>query len=201
MRKRNYIIIGILTLMALLAIGFIIILDGLRSMGNPNGYRAPDYPYFITTGPMTVKNITFPKGTKLTYEEQFLKEGRQEKMMNEEKLMDIELPKGKTILWGGIPVNMIRKFFNPEMKGYSVYADFSKLNDDQKTKFSDMWQSCEGDLGVLVTDPDDWSFNTKNIADISDCGMTYQRFFKEDAQQQMFLDSLLVEIKKFGMTK
>lgn len=32
MRKRNYIIIGILTLITLLAIGCIIILDGLSSM-------------------------------------------------------------------------------------------------------------------------------------------------------------------------
>jgi uncharacterized protein YfcZ (UPF0381/DUF406 family) len=61
-----------------------------------------------------------------------------------------------------------------------------------------MWQSCGGELGVLVKNTDDWTFNTKNIADISDCSVTYQRFFKEDVQQQRFLDKLVSEIKKNG---
>lgn len=95
----------------------------------------------------------------------------------------IELPKGKAIHWCGVPVYMIRKFFNSEMKGYSVYADFGKLSADKKTKFSEMWQSCGGDLGVLVKNTDDWTFDTKNIADISDCSVTYQRFFKENLKQ------------------
>ncbi|GAA5084559.1 hypothetical protein GCM10023210_04500 [Chryseobacterium ginsengisoli] len=196
MRKRNYIIIGILTLITLLVVGSIIVLDGLSSMGNPNGSRAPDYPYFITTKSLIVKNITIPKGTKLTYEEQFFREGRQDRILNEKKLTDIELPKGETINWGGVPVYMIRKFFNSEMKGYSVYADFGKLSDDKRSKFSEMWQSCGGELGVLVKNTEDWTFDAKNITDISDCSVTYQRFFKEDIQQQRFLDKLLSEIKK-----
>ncbi|MFP3591389.1 hypothetical protein [Chryseobacterium sp. SIMBA_038] len=196
MRKRNYIIIGVLSLIAILVIGGLIVLDGLSSMGNPNGSRAPDYPYFITTVPVTVKNIGVPKGTKLTYEEHFFKEGRQEKIMNEKKLTGIELPKGKTIDWGGVPVYMITKFSNPEMKGFTVNADFGQLSEYKKTKFSEMWQSCSGELGVLVNDADDWTFNPKNIADISDCSVAYQRFFKEDAEQQRFLDKLVSEIKK-----
>jgi uncharacterized protein YfcZ (UPF0381/DUF406 family) len=196
MRKRNYIILAILAFTALLAIGVIIILDGLRSMGNPNGSGVPDYPYFITTETVTVKNIELPKGTKLTYEEQFFREGQQDGVMNEKKLTDIELPKGKPVDWGGVPVSMIRKFFNSEMKGYSVYADFGKLSADKKTKFSEMWQSCGGEMGVLVKNTDDWSFDTKNIVDISSCSVTYQRFFKEDTEQQRFLDKLLGEIKK-----
>lgn len=177
------------------------ILDGLSSMGNPNGNSAPDYPYFITTEPVTVKKIVLPKGTKLTYEEQFFREGQQDKILNEKKLTDIELPKGKTIDWGGVPVYMISKFFNSEMKGYSLYADFGQLRDDKKSKFSEMWQSCGGELGVLVKNTDDWTFNTKNITDISDCSVTYQRFFKEDLHQQSFLDKLLNEIKKNGQNQ
>lgn len=198
MRKRNYIIIGVLALIALLVIGCIIVLDGLSSMGNPNGGRAPDYPYFITTESVTVKKIIVPKGSKLTYEEHFFREGQQDRIMNEKRLTGIKLPRGKTIDWGGVPVYMITKFFNPEMKGFSVYADFSKLSDDKKTKFSEMWQSCGGELGILVKNTDDWTFNTKNIGDISDCSVTYQRFFKEDVQQQRFLDKLVSEIKKNG---
>ena len=177
------------------------IFDGLSSMGNPNGNSAPDCPYFITTDPVTVKKIVLPKGTKLTYEEQFFREGRQDKIMNEKKLTDIELPKGKPINWGGIPVYMITKFFNSEMKGYSVYADFSQLGDNKKTKLSEMWQSCGGQLGILVKNTDDWAFDTKNIVDISDCSVIYQRYFKEDLEQQRFLDNLLNEIKKNGQNQ
>ena len=201
MSRKNYIIIGILALITLLAIGCIIVLDGLSNMGNPNGGRAPDYPFFITTGPVTVKKIMVPKGTKLTYEEQFFREGRQDKIMNEKKLTDIELPKGKPINWGGVPVYMITKFFNSEMKGYSVYADFSQLGDNKKTKLSEMWQSCGGQLGILVKNTDDWAFDTKNIVDISDCSVIYQRYFKEDLEQQRFLDNLLNEIKKNGQNQ
>lgn len=201
MKKRNYIIIVVLTFIALFVIGVFIVLDALSSMGNPNGSRAPDYPYFITTESVTVKKVVVPKGTKLTYEEHFFREGQQDKIMNENRLTGVELPKGKTIDWGGVPVSVITKFFNPEMKGFTVSADFGQLPDDKKTAFSEMWQSCGGDLGVLVTDPDNWTFDTKNIVDISDCSVIYQRFFKEDAEQQRFLDKLVSEIKKMGQNQ
>jgi len=64
-----------------------------------------------------------------------------------------------------------------------------------------MWQSCGGELDVLVKNTDDWTFETKNISDISDCSVTYQRFFKDDMQQQNFLDKLLKEIKKNGQNQ
>lgn len=196
MRKRNYIILAILAFTALLAIAVFVIRDGLMSMGNPNGSRAPYYPYFITKETVTVKNIELPKGTKLTYEEQFFREGQQDRIMTEKKLTDIEFPKEKPVDWGGVPVYIIRKFFNSEMGGYSVYADFGQLSADKTTKFSEMWQSCGGKMGILVKNTDDWSFDKKNIVDISSCSVTYQRFFREDTEQQRFLDKLLGEIKK-----
>ena len=64
-----------------------------------------------------------------------------------------------------------------------------------------MWQSCGGELDVLVKNTDDWTFETKNISDISDCSVTYQRLFKDDMQQQNFLDKLLKEIKKNGQNQ
>lgn len=165
-------------------------------MGNPTGGRGPDYPYFITTEPITVKKIVVPKGTKLTYEEQFFKKGQQNEPLNESKLTKIELPEGKPVNWAGVPVFMIIKFFNPEMQGYSVYADFNQLKADRKTKFSELWQSCNNDLGVLIENTEDWSFNAKNIRDISDCGVNFQRYFKENKEQQQFLDELYKELKK-----
>jgi hypothetical protein len=166
---------------------------------NPTGCNsAPDYPYFITTKPLLVKKVAVPKGTKLVYEEQFFKKGEQSKIMSEEKLTDIELPAAQPIMWGGVPVTAIRRFFNTEMRGYSVYADFERLTNDKKTGFSQLWQSCSSDLGVLVKNADDWSFNTQNIADIDDCSVTYQRYFKEDTAQQQFLNSLYSELVKVG---
>lgn len=165
-------------LITVLATGYLI-LDSVSYMGNPNGGKGPDYPYFITIGPTTVKKITVPKGTKLTYEEHFFKEGQQYKIMDEQKLKYLELPEGKTIDWGGVPIYMITKFSNPEMQGFSVYPDFAKSNNEKETKFSKLWQSGTGDLGVLIKNTDDWTFNTNNVTGISDCGFKNRRFLNE----------------------
>lgn len=196
MKRKNYIITGIFLVIALLMIGCLVLLDGLSGMGNPNGSAAPDYPYFITTKDLTIKKILLPKGTKLTYEEHFFREGQQSRIMSEEKLTDIKLPEGKTVVWGGVPVYMFKKFFNSEMQVYSVYADFSKLHNGQKNKFAEMWRSCGGEIGVFIKDTENWTFDQNNISDISDCSVTYQRFFKEDLQQQGFLDKLYNELEK-----
>mgnify|MGYP003452130272 FL=1 len=194
MKKKTYIIIGILTLIiALFTIGYFVLL-GLSGMGSPTGGRGPNYPYFITLEPTTIKNILVPKGTKLTYEEQFFKEGQQDKIMNEEKLTSIELPEGKTIDWGNVPVFMILKFFNSEMRGYTVYVYFNQLSNDKKTKFSELWQSSDNELGIDVKNIGDWSFNKQNITDVESCGVNNQRYFKEDKSQQQFLDSLMKEL-------
>ncbi|MCJ8498157.1 hypothetical protein MVI27_07780 [Chryseobacterium salipaludis] len=197
MKKKTYIIVGILTFIILLIIGgYLFLLSSLSGMGNPTGGRGPDYPYFITTEPTTVKKIIVPKGTILTYEEQFFKEGKQDKIMNENKLTDIQLPEGETIIWGGVPVNMIVKFFNTEMRGFTVYADFSQLTDDKKTKFSKLWESEDNQLSVDVKNIDDWSFNDTNITDVQSCGVNKQRYFQEDKSQQQFLDNLYNELTK-----
>lgn len=196
MKKKSYLIVGILIFVVVVIIGFFLFLSALSGMGNPTGGRGPDYPYFITTESTTVKKIVVPKGTKLSYEEQFLKEGQQNKLMNEKELIYIELPEGQTIDWGGVPVYMFVKFANTEMPGFSVYGDFDKLGDDKKTKFSELWQSCQSDLGVLVKNTNDWTFSPENITDIASCSVNYQRYFKDDRRQQHFLDSMYSELKK-----
>lgn len=195
MMKKKYVIIVFFVLVTLLVIGYNLFLNTLSGMGNPTGGRGPDYPYFITTEPVTLKKILLPKGTKLTYEEQFFKEGQQDKIMNEKELTDIRLPEGETIDWGGVPVYAITKFYNTQMSGYTVSADFSQLPEEKKTKFSELWQNCDGGLGVVVRDADDWNFNIKNITDIYSCSAGYQRYFKEDDKQQEFLDNLYSELR------
>ena len=159
-----------------------------------NGPPPTNYPYFEVTEPLVVKHLVVPKGSKLIYEEHFFKEGKQDKIMNEKNLKTIELPIGETIDWGGVPVTSISKYFNTKMHGYSVIADFNELSDSKKTKFSELWQSCNDELGIDVKNTDDWSFNTENISDIQSCSVSYQRYFKEDAKQQQFLDELYAEL-------
>jgi len=173
-------------------------LAGCIGSFNPNGSPPPDYPFFETTKPRIIKKISVPIGTKLIYDEHFLKKGKQDKIMSEETLHTIEFPEGKPINWAGVPVSTIVKFYNSEMCGYTVYAKFEQLDSNKETKFSKLWQTCSDDLGVTVKNADDWSFNTKNISDIESCSVIYQRYFKEDTNQQLFLDSLYGELIKIG---
>ena len=167
----------------------------LSSMGNPTGGRGPDYPYFVTTQPTIVKHLLVPKDTKLTYEEHLYKEGQQNKIMPEDKLTSINLPEGKTIDWNGVPVKYIVKFFNTEMRGFTLYADFSQQQENKKTKFSELWASETDELSVDVSDISDWSFNKSNITDVESCGVNKQRYFKDDKEQQNFLDNLYKELQ------
>ncbi|MCV9928685.1 hypothetical protein OIU83_13530 [Flavobacterium sp. LS1R49] len=178
--------------------GLLFLTGCIGNMNPTGGNSTPNYPYFITTEPLVVKKILVPAGTKLSYEESFFKKGKQDKMLSEEKLITLELPINQTIDWGGVPVTSINKFFNSEMHGFTVYANFDKLSNDKKTKFSDLWQSCSNDLGITVQNTDDWSFNTKNISDVESCSVLYQRYFKDNADQQNFLNNIYAELMKIG---
>jgi len=182
-----------------LSILFIAIAVASGCIGNMNptgGNSTPDYPYFVTKTQLIVKKVLVPAGTTLTYEESFFKKGEQDAIMDERKLTDIKLPEGKTILWGGVPINWISKYFNSEMRGFSVYADFEKLPNDKKSKFAELWQSCSSDIGVTVKNIEDWSFNKSNIADVESCSVNYQRYFKNDQHQQQFLNEMYAELMK-----
>ena len=169
---------------------------------NPTGGNSkPDYPYYITTQPMIVKKITVPIGTRLEYEEQYFKSGQQDSLLNEKKLISIYLPEDQSMNWAGVPIGYINKYFNSEMKGFSVYARFKQLPSNKQTRFSQLWQECNDDLGISVKNTDDWSFNLNNIADIDSCSVNYQRYFKDNSQQQHYLDRLYQEMQKAGTVK
>ena len=150
----------------------------------------PNYPYFITTQPLTIRNIAVPVGTKLTYEKMAFKKGMQSKPLSENKLTGLDFPPHAQVNWGSVPITSIQKFFNSEMKGYSVYADFAKLSINGQTSFSKLWQSCNDDLGITVKNTNDWSFNKNNIVDVQSCSVNYQRYFKDDPRQNKFLDEI-----------
>lgn len=173
-------------------------------VGNMNptgGNHRPDYPYYITTQPMIVKKIAIPIGTTLQYEEQHFKSGQQDSLLNEKKLIQISFPKDHSINWAGVPIGSINKYFNSEMKGFSVDGRFDQLPSNKQTRFSQLWQACDDDLGIRVKNTDDWSFNLNNIADIDSCSVNYQRYFKDNVQQQRYLDLLYQEMQKAGTVK
>lgn len=169
---------------------------------NPTGGNSrPDYPYYVTTQPIIVKKIPIPIGTKLEYEEQYFKSGQQNSLLNEKKLVAIYFPKDQSMNWAGVPIGTINKYFNSEMKGFSVYARFEQLPSNQQTRFSQLWQKCDDNLGISVRNIDDWTFNLNNIADIDSCSVNYQRYFKNNLQQQHYLDQLYQEMRKAGTIK
>jgi len=176
----------------------------LSCVGNMNptgGNSTPDYPFYITTEAMWVKKIRVPAGTKLLYEEQFMKNGQQDHIMREEKLTEITFPEGSTLDWGGVPISSIMQFFNTDMHGFSVYGAFDKLDPSKKTKFAELWESCSTDIGITVKNTDDWSFNPQNITDVESCSVNYQRYFKADTHQQKFLDEIYQELLQVGRSK
>lgn len=169
---------------------------------NPTGGNSrPDYPYYVTTQPIIVKKIPIPVGTKLEYEEQYFKSGQQNSLLNEKKLVAIYFPKDQSMNWAGVPIGTINKYFNSEMKGFSVYARFEQIPSNQQTRFSQLWQKCDDNLGISVRNTDDWTFNLNNIADIDSCSVNYQRYFKDSLQQQHYLDQLYQEMRKAGTIK
>ena len=175
---------------------FVALLTGCVGSMNPTGGNSrPDYPYFVTTKPLVVKKIPVPVGATLVYEESWFKKGKQDKMLSESKLTAINLPEGETILWGGVPVTRIAQFFNSEMRGFNVSADFSKLTKAQQNRFTEMWQSCDDNLGIAIKNRDDWSFNLDNIVDVQSCSVLYQRYFKNNKEQQRFLDEMHRELR------
>jgi hypothetical protein len=178
---------------------FVTLFMGCVGNMNPTGGNSrPNYPYFVTTKPLIVKKIAVPIGTTLVYKESFWKKGKQDKMLSESKLTAIRLPVGVTINWGGVPITSIVQFFNSEMRGFNLSADFHKLTKEQHNRFTDMWQSCDDNLGIAIKNRDDWSFNPDNIADVQSCSVLYQRYFKDNQEQQRFLDEMYVEMMKSG---
>jgi hypothetical protein len=197
MEKKIFIVLGVIVL---IAIGYFYFytkaLGSMFSVAN----KLDESPFFITTQPIIVKNISLPEGTKIIYEKQYFWEKyEQKKLLNEKDIFEISFK--EVIYWGGVPITKILQFYNPKMIGFSVYPDFDKLNKNKETQFSNLWLNCNSDyasnskLGITVKDINDWSFNKKNILDIEGVGPN-NRYFKEDKNQQKYLDELLSELMK-----
>ncbi|MDW5290716.1 hypothetical protein [Formosa sp. PL04] len=187
--KKIFIVLGIIVL---IAIGYFYCYVKASGSMYSVANKLDESPFYMTTQPIIVKNISLPIGTKIIYEKQYFWEKyEQKKLLDEKDIFEISFK--EVIYWGGVPISKILQFYNPKMIGFSVYPDFDKLN--KETQFSNLWQSCNSDLSINVKDINDWSFNKKNILDIEGCG-SYQRHFSEDIKQQRFLDNFYDELIK-----
>ncbi|MBE2895244.1 hypothetical protein [Spirabiliibacterium falconis] len=155
---------------------------------NPNGCQKPTYnPSYTTNAPMTVKGISLPIGSVIYYDQELSSPKVLSKPMAEKRIDYIKFPKGSDVRWAGVPIVMLDRFFNSEMRGFSVHPDWERFKQPRNT-FEKMWHKCADDLGILVKSLDDWSFNRNNIEDISSCSVVYQRGV--DARGELFLDAM-----------
>lgn len=176
-------------------------LDNINPAG---GSSSPNYPFYVTKAPMVVKHIAVPAGTKLVYEEAFMKEGEQQSAMHEDKLFQLQLPDDKPVMWGGMPTGMFMKYFNSQMRGMSVVPAYDSPIKAADTPFGQLWSQYCRELSVNLKDTSDWSFNVSNIRDIERCSANYrndQSCFKYNPEEQDFLDALLSALQKEGASK
>ena len=115
--KKIFIIIGVIIL---IAAGFVYAY--INAFASPRIIYKPDErPFFITTKPIIIKNISLPEGTKIIYKKQYFWEKFEQKKLPDEKdIISVDFKKGTTINWGGVPITSIVQFFNIEMKVYFV---------------------------------------------------------------------------------
>ena len=197
--KKIHIVFGTIVVITLVITAVFYVFAKSTSAMYSQGNVKSTTPYFITTEPIIAKNILLPIGTKISYKKNhFWEKNEQKSLLKEENITSISLKEGTTMLWGGVPITGIDRFFNPDMKGYTVSADFSKLHKDKETEFSNLWKSCNDELNITVANTGDWSFSKKNISDIESCGVNYQRYFKEKIRQQEFLDNFYHELLKIA---
>ncbi|MCW9710572.1 hypothetical protein L5B71_06830 [Avibacterium sp. 21-586] len=153
---------------------------------NPTGcQRDIFYPSYTTIQPMKVKGIDLPVGTIIQYDEERDTPKELAKPMKEKYIQSLIFPENSDVRWAGVKIASIERFFNRDMRGFSVNYKANSL-DKTKNAFEKLWKHCRDNLGILVYDLKDWSFNRSNIQDISSCSVIYQRGV--DARSEDFLD-------------
>jgi len=149
-------------------------------------------PYYMTTVSNQVRGIPIPPQTKLTYQSQhFRQKFEQTHALKEKNLSGITLPTDTAIIWGGMPVDMLIQIPNPEMKGLFIYPA-KGFKTESTNDFLRLWKSCESDLTITLKNPNDWSFNPKNM-EITGCGVVFQKRseYTEDSFRQDEADEFL----------
>ena len=102
-----------------------------------SNYPTPDYKYYIVKEPMVVKNLELPVGTRIVYFNTSLFGDRESsRPLREKNIYQIFFPDDNPLIWGGVSVTLIERFFNRDMKGFTVYPELgnSLQSDENKRK-------------------------------------------------------------------
>ena len=143
----------------------------LSSLSYSN-YPRPDYKYYIVKEPMVVKNLELPVGTRIVYfNTSLFGDGESSRPLREKNIYQIFSPDDKPLIWGGVPVSLIERFFNRSMKGFTVYPELgNSLESDEnkrklmgKNEFLKLWFMWSKNMDVNIKNENDWSFNPDNM--------------------------------------
>ncbi len=146
-------------------------LTGCIGCYNPNGCGRDASPYFYTTTTTHVRHLIVHSQSKLTYKLMDSKQiDQQHKALDERNLTEIELAPNTAMIWGGTAIN---------------------------NEFAQLWKSCDDRLDVLLKDPNDWSFNPKNM-EITGCGVNIQKRsqYNDHWPNQDKADAFLIKINQ-----
>ena len=150
----------------------IVLLFTVLSSFSYSNYPTPDYKYYIVKEPMVVKNLQLPVGTRIVYfDKSLFGDSESSKPLSEKKIYQIFFPDDKPLIWGGMPVALIERFFNRDMKGFTVYPELGNLFEKEKIKskliekseFIKLWFMWAENIDVNIKDEKDWSFNPDNM--------------------------------------
>ena len=150
----------------------IVLLFTVLSPFSYSNYPTPDYKYYIVKEPMVVKNLELPVGTRIVYfNTSLFGDGESSRPLREKNIYQIFSPDDKPLIWGGVPVSLIERFFNRSMKGFTVYPELgNSLESDEnkrklmgKNEFLKLWFMWSKNMDVNIKNENDWSFNPDNM--------------------------------------
>lgn len=159
-----------------------------------SNYPTPDYKYYVVKEPMVVKNLQLPVGTRIYYfNTSLFGDSESSRPLKEKNIYQIFFPDDKPLIWGGVPVSLIERFFNRDMKGFTVYPelgnsferDKNKSKLMEKSEFLKLWFMWTETMHVDIKNENDWSFNPDNMvlggkADISYIDFDNWKYFQTD---------------------
>ncbi|WP_338946338.1 hypothetical protein KST17_00440 [Fusobacterium canifelinum] len=169
-----------------------------------SNYPTPDYKYYIVKEPMVVKNLELPVGARIVYfDTSLFGDSESSRPLKEKNIYQIFFPDDKPLIWGGVPVSLIERFFNRDMKGFTVYPELgNSLESDknksklmEKSEFLKLWFMWAKNMHVDIKDEKDWSFNPDNMvlggkADTRDIDYGNLKYFQDENSMEEHLRKL-----------
>ena len=153
-------------------LSLIVLLFVMLSTFGYSNYPTPDYKYYIVKEPVVVKNLQLPVGTRIVYfNTSLFGDSESSRPLREKNIYQIFFPDDKPLIWGGVPVSLIERFFNRDMKGFTVYPELgNSLESDknksklmEKNEFLKLWFMWAKNMDVHIKNEKDWSFNPDNM--------------------------------------